>query len=272
MKALRFKQGSGARRETRARGSPSWTRSARSWKSSSRLGRLVALVLNLGNALHATRGVAAAGFSLSSLSKLLDTRSFDGSTTLLHYMVAHLEREREERSGDQQRWVPRELLTCAKVLLVAGDCPLLFAEELPSLAPASRLTFAMLDEELAPLRGGLKALEHELALATSASRRRMLEILRAEGEGPRARRRRFRAIGARRPRAPDRRRRGRRGGGGRSAWRRRRRSRRRWWSAAEVAAFRESVARFHADAKAESSASSPSRWFSKAHFAGAAAG
>ena len=267
MKALRFKQGfRSATRETRA-----WVAVVDAFcaelKSSSRLGRLVALVLNLGNALHATRGVAAAGFSLSSLSKLLDTRSFDGSTTLLHYMVAHLEREREERSGDNQG--DGSLGKDGK----GGqsyDCPLLFAEELPSLAPASRLTFAMLDEELAPLRGGLKALEHELCLATSrveAAERRASE----QKEKDRERAAAFFARSARAdPRslvgddedveaAEDAKRLAEAEAESEAKQ-----------SAVEEAAFRESVARFHADAKAELDALAESVAESKRNFADAA--
>jgi len=271
MKALRFKQGF-----------RSATRDARAWvavvdafcaelKSSSRLGRLVALVLNLGNALHATRGVAAAGFSLSSLPKLLDTRSFDGSTTLLHYMVAHLEREREERSGDGgDGSVGKKKGANGEASSSSYDCPLLFAEELPSLAPASRLTFAMLDEELAPLRGGLKALEHELVLATSrveAAERRASE----QKEKDRERAAAFFARSARAdPRslvgddedveaAEDAKRLAEAEAESEAKQ-----------NAAEEAAFRESVARFHADAKAELDALAESVAASKRNFADAA--
>jgi hypothetical protein len=44
---------------------------------------------------NAARGPAH-GFALSSLPKLFDTRSFDGKTTLLHYLVAHLENKDED--------------------------------------------------------------------------------------------------------------------------------------------------------------------------------
>ena len=269
MKALRFKQGF-----------RSATRDARAWvavvdafcaelKSSSRLGRLVALVLNLGNALHATRGVAAAGFSLSSLSKLLDTRSFDGSTTLLHYMVAHLEREREERSGDGGDG-SLEKGANGEASSSSYDCPLLFAEELPSLASASRLTFAMLDEELAPLRGGLKALEHELVLATS----RVEAAERQASERKEKDRERAAAFFARSARADP------RSLVGDDEDVEAAEDAKRLaeaeaesdlkQSAAEEAAFRESVARFHADAKAELDALAESVAASKRNFADAA--
>ena len=261
MKALRFKQSfRSATRDVRASVAAIDAFCAE-LKSSSRLGRLVALVLNLGNALHATRGVAAAGFSLASLAKLLDTRSFDGSTTLLHYMVARLEREREERSGDGGD---------ADGGGEVYDCPLLFAEELPSLAPVSRLTFAMLDEELAPLRGGLKALEHELSLATS----RVEEAERKASEQKEKDRERAAAFFARSARADPRYIAGddedveaaedakRLAEAEAEAEAKK--------SAAEEAAFRESVARFHADAKAELDALAESVAASKRPFADAA--
>ena len=261
MKALRFKQSfRSATRDVRASVAAIDAFCAE-LKSSSRLGRLVALVLNLGNALHATRGVAAAGFSLASLAKLLDTRSFDGSTTLLHYMVARLEREREERSGDGGD---------ADGGGEVYDCPLLFAEELPSLAPVSRLTFAMLDEELAPLRGGLKALEHELSLATS----RVEEAERKASEQKEKDRERAAAFFARSARADPRYIAGddedveaaedakRLAEAEAEADLKQ--------SAAEEAAFRESVARFHADAKAELDALAESVAASKRTFADAA--
>ena len=261
MKALRFKQSfRSATRDVRASVAAIDAFCAE-LKSSSRLGRLVALVLNLGNALHATRGVAAAGFSLASLAKLLDTRSFDGSTTLLHYMVARLEREREERSGDGGD---------ADGGGEVYDCPLLFAEELPSLVPASRLTFAMLDEELAPLRGGLKALEHELSLATS----RVEEAERKASEQKEKDRERAAAFFARSARADPRYIAGddedveaaedakRLAEAEAEAEAKK--------SAAEEAAFRESVARFHADAKAELDALAESVAASKRTFADAA--
>lgn len=95
-------------------------------------------LLRLGNALNAARGPAH-GFALSSLPKLLDTRSFDGKTTLLHYLVAHLENKDEDL--------------------------LQFTLDLPHLDKAARLTFAQVEEELAPLRKGLGALAAEVTAA-----------------------------------------------------------------------------------------------------------
>ena len=108
-------------------------------QTSPKMGRVLALVLNLGNALNSARGPAH-GFALSSLPKLLDTRSFDGTTTLLHYLVAHLENKDEDL--------------------------LQFTQELPSLERAARLTFAQVEEELAPLHRGIEALAAEVGAAT----------------------------------------------------------------------------------------------------------
>ena len=108
-------------------------------QTSPKMGRVLALVLNLGNALNSARGPAH-GFALSSLPKLLDTRSFDGTTTLLHYLVAHLENKDEDL--------------------------LQFTQELPSLERAARLTFAQVEEELAPVHRGIEALAAEVGAAT----------------------------------------------------------------------------------------------------------
>ena len=108
-------------------------------QTSPKMGRVLALVLNLGNALNSARGPAH-GFALSSLPKLLDTRSFDGTTTLLHYLVAHLENKDEDL--------------------------LQFTQELLSLERAARLTFAQVEEELAPLHRGIEALAAEVGAAT----------------------------------------------------------------------------------------------------------
>ena len=70
----------------------------------------------------------------------MDTRSFDGKTTLLHYLVAHLENKDEDL--------------------------LQFTSDLPHLERAARLTFAQVEEELAPLHKGLGALASEVAAAT----------------------------------------------------------------------------------------------------------
>ena len=74
---------------------------------------------------------------------LADTRSFDGKTTLLHYLVSHCERRDKD--------------------LLAVDT------DLQHLPAAARRTFAALDDDLAPLQRGLAALKSEIT-ATEASK------------------------------------------------------------------------------------------------------
>ena len=103
--------------------------------SSARLQRLLALVLAVGNTLNSGKAPAR-GFRVDSLAKLVDTRSFDGRTTLLHYLVSHCERRDKDL--------------------------LLVEEDLPHLGPAARRTFGALDDDLAPLLRGLDALRGEI--------------------------------------------------------------------------------------------------------------
>lgn len=101
---------------------------------SKRLQGLMQVVLAVGNTLNAGRGPVN-GFRIESLQKLSDTRSFDGKTTLLHYIVSHCERRQPD--------------------MLKVD------EDVPALAHARR-TFASLQEDLAPLQRGLVALKGAL--------------------------------------------------------------------------------------------------------------
>ena len=109
--------------------------------SSARLQRLLALVLAVGNTLNSGKAPAR-GFRVDSLAKLVDTRSFDGRTTLLHYLVSHCER----RDKDLLR----------------------VEEDVPNLGPAARRTFGALDDDLAPLLRGLDALRGEIEASSGA--------------------------------------------------------------------------------------------------------
>ncbi|KAM9825531.1 protein diaphanous homolog 3-like isoform 3-T3 [Syngnathus typhle] len=63
-------------------------------KTSRSFGRLLELVLLLGNYLNAgSRNAQSFGFDLSSLCKLKDTKSVDQQTTLLHFLVQICEEE-----------------------------------------------------------------------------------------------------------------------------------------------------------------------------------
>jgi len=58
-------------------------------KESAMLGKVLEYVLALGNHLNSgTNRGRAYGFKLDGLLKLLETKGTDGSTTLLHYLVA----------------------------------------------------------------------------------------------------------------------------------------------------------------------------------------
>ncbi len=65
-------------------------------QSSPQLQLLLHTVLQLGNTLNAGRRPPSSGIRLSSLRKLADTRSFDGSTTLAHYLAALLSQSAPE--------------------------------------------------------------------------------------------------------------------------------------------------------------------------------
>ena len=65
-------------------------------QTSPQLRLLLHTVLQLGNTLNAGRRPPSSGIRLSSLRKLADTRSFDGSTTLVHYLVALLSQSAPE--------------------------------------------------------------------------------------------------------------------------------------------------------------------------------
>ena len=110
--------------------------------ASGRLRRVLETVLAVGNSLNTGR-MKARGFKLASLHKLMDTRSFDGKTSLLHYIVATLSKKSPEL--------------------------LAMREELPSLSDAMKRSFAVLDAEMAPLQRGLLATGDELAAAQRAA-------------------------------------------------------------------------------------------------------
>ncbi|GAB4818040.1 hypothetical protein N2152v2_005086 [Parachlorella kessleri] len=108
-------------------------------QKSPQLRLLLHTVLQLGNTLNAGRRPPSSGIRLSSLRKLADTRSFDGSTTLVHYLVALLSQSAPE-------------------LLLLGKP----GSQLSAVHGAAKHTFSELDAALATLRRGLGAIEQEL--------------------------------------------------------------------------------------------------------------
>ena len=104
---------------------------------SEKIHKLLQTVLAVGNVLNRGKRPAR-GIKLGSLVKLADTRSFDGKTTLLHYLVAIV-----QNSGD-----PENLLGVTA--------------ELRPVYGARRMTLGSLDDELAGLKKGLASLSMEL--------------------------------------------------------------------------------------------------------------
>lgn len=105
--------------------------------SSGRLRRLLQAVLTIGNSLNEGTRKKSSGFKLASLLKLRDTKSVDGRTTLLHFLVAHVERH--------------------------YSVSVLEVEEELSMAPfAAKFTFPMVDQEVGYISNGVNALAQEL--------------------------------------------------------------------------------------------------------------
>ena len=109
--------------------------------SSAQLKKLLETVLAVGNTLNSGRR-RVRGFRLGSLSKLVETKSFDGKTTLLHYLVAIL-----EMAGDP-----------AGLLDLKGALRPVYASK--------RLEFGPIDADLAELGKGMRFLEEEIAAAS----------------------------------------------------------------------------------------------------------
>jgi hypothetical protein len=133
--------------------------------ASKRLQRAFEIVLELGNLLNqGTMRGAASGFALSSLSKLMDTKSQDGST-LMHYLCKV---RRHKRTSSSTKCLPRispdTLLLHTTMQVLAEKAPhvLSMAEELPSLQRASAVSTPALLEELAHLSGDLRQAQAEL--------------------------------------------------------------------------------------------------------------
>ncbi|PSC73080.1 formin 5 isoform B [Micractinium conductrix] len=123
-------------------------------RGSSQLALLLHTALRLGNALNAGRKAPQRGIRLGSLRKLADTRSMDGSTTLLHYLVALMA---ESSPG-------------ALLLGKPGS-------ECSAVPDAAHWTFAELESQLAALSSGIDLVRREAAAAGSGGITRQLGAL-----------------------------------------------------------------------------------------------
>jgi len=110
-------------------------------RKSSRLKTLLGAVVDLGNALNGTErgGRKTRGIRLDQIGKLRDTRSFDGKTTLLHFLISQIEQ--------------------------CDPGALDVASELGSLDEATaKVHFRDIDERMRAMRRGLEALQREVSI------------------------------------------------------------------------------------------------------------
>ncbi|XP_014673417.1 PREDICTED: disheveled-associated activator of morphogenesis 1-like isoform X2 [Priapulus caudatus] len=104
---------------------------------SKRLRRILELVLAFGNFMNRGQRGNAVGFKISSLNRMVDTKSsLDKNVTLLHYMVETMEQQFPD---------------LVQVL-----------EELQHVSVAAKVNLAELEKELSVLQSGLKDLDEEV--------------------------------------------------------------------------------------------------------------
>ncbi|XP_076848536.1 disheveled-associated activator of morphogenesis 1-like [Brachyhypopomus gauderio] len=113
------------------------SRASKEVKGSGNLSQLLEVVLALGNFMNKGQRGNAYGFKLSSLNKIVDTKSsIDRNVTLLHYLITLLEQK------------------YPKVALIQDD--------LQNVPEAAKVNMTELDKEVNNLRSGLKSVEAEL--------------------------------------------------------------------------------------------------------------
>ncbi|XP_048259001.1 disheveled-associated activator of morphogenesis 1-like [Haliotis rufescens] len=104
---------------------------------SRKLKKLLELVLALGNYMNRGQRGNASGFRMTSLNKIIDTKSsINKNVTLLHYLVEVLEKKFPD------------------VLKMEGD--------LSNVRDAAKVNFSDLDKEIASLKSGLANIEKEM--------------------------------------------------------------------------------------------------------------
>eukprot|EP01114_Cavostelium_apophysatum_P006944 TRINITY_DN1855_c0_g1_i3.p1 TRINITY_DN1855_c0_g1~~TRINITY_DN1855_c0_g1_i3.p1 ORF type:complete len:1275 (+),score=435.86 TRINITY_DN1855_c0_g1_i3:56-3826(+) len=108
---------------------------------SKHLVRLLEIVLVMGNYMNGTRR-GALGFKMETLNKLVDTRSLDGQTTLLHYLIGLIEQQHPKVLG-----IFQDLETCED---------------------ASKISFANLITDLNELKIGLISLQNAIEAVSAA--------------------------------------------------------------------------------------------------------
>lgn len=123
-------------------------------RASPQLRLLLHTALRLGNALNAGRKAPQRGIRLASLKKLADTRSMDGSTTLMHYLAALM---LESSPGALSLGKP--------------------GSECCAVPDATHWTFAELEAQLSGLSSGIDMVRREQELAGPGGEARQLGAL-----------------------------------------------------------------------------------------------
>ncbi|XP_054909425.1 disheveled-associated activator of morphogenesis 1 [Poeciliopsis prolifica] len=114
------------------------------------LRQLLQVVLALGNYMNKGQRGNAYGFKVSSLNKMVDTKSsIDRNITLLHYMITVLE-EKFPRAAS-------------------------FSKELQNVPEASKVNMTELEKEINTLKSGLKSIEAELQYQQKQSSQRPVD-------------------------------------------------------------------------------------------------
>jgi hypothetical protein len=113
-------------------------------KSSEKLAKLLALVLTVGNFLNGSnKNKISYGFKLKSLIKLNDTKSSDGKTSLLQYIV--------------------------KIIKAKHPEVLNFYEELEHLRPSARVILTALEDDISNIKKGVDLVGKQIALANKTN-------------------------------------------------------------------------------------------------------
>ncbi|KAM4540814.1 disheveled-associated activator of morphogenesis 1 [Fundulus diaphanus] len=114
------------------------------------LRQLLQVVLALGNYMNKGQRGNAYGFKVSSLNKMVDTKSSnDRNISLLHYMITVLENKFPAAAS--------------------------FSKELQNVPEASKVNMTELEKEINTLRSGLKSIEEELQYQQTQSSKRPVD-------------------------------------------------------------------------------------------------
>jgi hypothetical protein len=118
----------------------SMTKAAKEISTSEKFKKLLAIILTIGNFLNgANARKVVHGFKLKSLSKLNDTKSADGKSSLLQFIVSFIEQKHAEILD--------------------------FPKELEHITPATRVLISGLEEDINECKKGLAAIKKQIKVA-----------------------------------------------------------------------------------------------------------